>query len=234
MRLQDAQPVLGIELALQYDGLAHRDRARREPAWTRVIERPGREVDVVGSVADVLHQRGTGPRVGGGASVRALGLAGGARGVGHRGAALVDVGPVECLGRRGRDQRVDGGHPVGRVTVEHQHVDDLRDLGSDPPDEVGELGVDVHRRRVAVVDDVRRLLVGESVVQRHGGGADLARRAGQFQDAGRVLPAPHDLVARAPPRARRARARAGSPGPRTRHRCIGARPRRRSPRCGRR
>jgi hypothetical protein len=193
--LEDPQPVLGVELALQHDGLAHRDRARREAAGTRVVERPGGEIDVVGPIADVLHQRGTGPGVGGGAPERTLGFAGRARRVGHRGAALVDVGALHHVGRRSGDQRVDRGHPRGSVAVEDQQVDDLGNLVADPPEQFGELGVDVDGGGVAVVDDVRRLLVGEAVVQRDGGGADLARGAGQLEDARRVLPAPHDLVA---------------------------------------
>ena len=39
----------------------------------------------------------------------------------------------------------------------------------------GELGIDVHDRGVAVVDDVGRLVVGQPVVDRHRGGAELAR-----------------------------------------------------------
>ena len=57
---------------------------------------------------------------------------------------------------------------------------------------------------IAVVDDVGRLFGREPVVERHGGGADLARRVHHRNDPGRVHAAPHDLVARAGRRARAA------------------------------
>ena len=140
--------------------------------------------------------RGACPRVGGRAAERPLRLAGRARRVDHRGARLVAVGRVQVASvGRCVDQRVDRGHPVGASPSNTRMLVDLGDLAADPLEQRRELGVDVDRRRVAVVDDVGGLLVGQSIVERHGGRADLARGVDHLDEAGRVLPAPHDLVA---------------------------------------
>ena len=128
-----------------------------------------------------------------------LGLAGGSRRVRHRRAALVARGSIPHVRRGGRHERVGGDHAVGCLTIEHQHVGDLGDLRPDALEERGVLGVDPHRGRVTVVDDVGRLLVGQSVVQWHRRRTDLARGVRQLDDARRVLAAPHDLVARPNP-----------------------------------
>ena len=135
-----------------------------EAARARVVERPGREVDVVGSVADVL--RASPPICCGSpasGAQRALGLAGGARRVDHRRAGLVGRRPGSDVRRRLGQQR---------IAVEHAGpAPRRRTRGSSRPsgssarmrlEERGELGVDVDDRGVAVVDDVGRLLVGRA------------------------------------------------------------------------
>ena len=84
---------------------------------------------------------------------------------------------------------------VTGLTVEHQHRLDLGDVDRGCARTGGVLGVDVHERGVAVIGDVGRLVVGQPVVERHGGGAELAGRVHELDDADRVLAAPHDLVA---------------------------------------
>ena len=83
--------------------------------------------------------------------------------------------------------------PSGRRPVEHEVVLDLRELTADALEHRRELGVDVDDRRVAVVGDVRSLLVAQPVVERHRGDADLAGRVHHLHEPDRVLPAPHDL-----------------------------------------
>jgi hypothetical protein len=94
-----------------------------------------------------------------------------------------------------RHELVAVGHALRRVAVEDEQVGDLRDRLADPGEHRSELGIDAHGRRVAVIDDVGRLLVGESVVERHGDGTDLARGVDHLDDPDGVLSAPDDLLA---------------------------------------
>ena len=73
--------------------------------------------------------------------------------------------------------------PSGALTVEHEDVLDLGDVGADLLEERRELRVDVDDRRVAVVGDVRRFLGRQPVVQRYRGRADLAGRVHDGHDA---------------------------------------------------
>ena len=190
----------GIELVLEDDRLAHRQRARHEPAGPGVVQRAGRDVHVVEPVADELHERHALRGVGVVAPERALRLARGARRVDHRGAGRgrVAVDGRGPLGRRrGRDQVVAGLHAVERLRRRTRpRADTFGNLRADAGEQRGELGIDEHDRGVAVVDDVGGLVVGQPVVDRHRRGPDLAGRVHRLDDAGRVLAAPCDLAAR--------------------------------------
>ncbi len=139
------------------------------------------------------------PRIGGVAAERAFRLPGRTRRVDHRGAGGGRVAVLRhdpFAGRCGGDQVVARLHAVERGAVEHDDRRHLGDLRPDAGEQCGELGIDDHHRGVAVVDHVRRLVVGEPVVDRHRGGLDLARRVHRLDDARRVLAAPGDLAAR--------------------------------------
>ena len=84
VRVDEAQPVLRVELVLQDDRLAHRERALHEPARPRVVQRTGRDVHVVEPVADELTERRSLPWIGRVAAKRPLRLARGAGRVDHR------------------------------------------------------------------------------------------------------------------------------------------------------
>ena len=193
--LEQAQPVLGVELALEHHRLTHPQRGRQESAGTGVIQRAGGEVDVVELVADELQHRRSLLGVACGGAERALRFAGGARGVDHRAGGRCARIVVDRARVGGLDERIDRDHAAGRLAVEHEHVSDLGNLVADPGEQGRVVGVDVHDTGVAVVDDVGGLLVGEAVVERHGGRPDLAGGVDHLDDADRVLTTPDDLLA---------------------------------------
>jgi hypothetical protein len=82
---------------------------------------------------------------------------------------------------------------VAVVRIEDEEVLHLRHVRLDPLEHRCELGIDVHDGCIAVIGDVRRLLVAQPVVERHCGDAELARRVDHHHEADRVLAAPHDL-----------------------------------------
>ena len=195
------QPVLGVELALDDDGLAEEHAGAHERAGPAVVQRAGGDVDVVGPVGEQTQQAAEKFRIGGTGPDRALRLAGRAGGVDHRPACADCVADVGRIGRGGRDVGV-GQHPVRSLRVRAADRDDVPHL-LQPVPQRGEHGrvlvVHVGDLGVAVVDDVERLLRRQPVVQRHGDRTDLPRCAHDRHDLGRVRPAPQDLLARPGP-----------------------------------
>ena len=130
---------------------------RRERERPRVVQRAGREVHrVLVQQVQLAEQREHDAAVGGRAQ-RALRLAGGARRVDHRRAALrrsLDHGRARCRAAP-RARRPRPSNPAGVVAAEHDDRPHLRDAVADLGDERRLLGVDDHDRRVGVVDDVR-------------------------------------------------------------------------------
>jgi hypothetical protein len=83
---------------------------------------------------------------------------------------------------------------IGRhVAVEHEVLLHLRQLTADALEHRRELRVHIDDGGVAVVGDVRGLLVTEAIVQRHRRDTQLAGGVDHQHEANAVLPAPHDL-----------------------------------------
>ena len=149
----------GSNLRWMTTGLAQRLRDAHEPARTRVVQRAGRDVDVVGRVADQPEQcrrPGPGPRHWCAARPSACRSCPTCRSSWR---PVRRCRAARARGRRRLDEGVDLGHAGRRLAVEHEDVLDLGDVRADLLEERRELGVDVDDRRVAVVGDVRRLLV---------------------------------------------------------------------------
>ncbi len=126
--VHQAQPVLGIELALDDDRLAEEHARAHERAGPAVVQRPGGDVDVVGPVAEQVQQGAEEFRIRGAGPDRALRLAGRAGGVDHRPARALRLSDVGRIGRRGRDVGV-GQHPVrDRAVHISGHRDDVPHL----------------------------------------------------------------------------------------------------------
>ena len=133
VRVDEAQPVLRVELALHDDGLAERLRDAHEAAGPRVVQRPGGDVDVVGRVADELRaapRPAPGRRRRGGTRPSACRSCPTCRSS-SRPARRRRAAPARSVGAAA-DQRVDR-RSCRRAasTVEHEDVLDLRDLRAD-------------------------------------------------------------------------------------------------------
>ena len=108
--VDQAQPVLRIEAALDDDLLAESERDGHERPRARVVERPGGDVDVVRGVPDQLDHPLHLDGVARPAAVGPFRLAGGARGVDHRRPGSGAGGQLGFLGR-GRGHQLAGvGH----------------------------------------------------------------------------------------------------------------------------
>ena len=196
VRLHQAQPVLGVELALQHDGVAERVRDRHEAAGARVIERAGGEIDVVGHVADEGDQLAQQIGIADGRAHGALRTTRRARRVDHReiaGAAPVERGGASLAAATSASTSI---MSARRRSAVDEPVLHLRRVRSHLREVRGELGVGVDGDGVGVVDDVRRLFGREPVVQRHRRDARLARRVHHAHHAGRVHAAPEHRLTR--------------------------------------
>ncbi len=193
--LHQAQPRGGIEPAEHDDRPAHRVRDRREGKRTRVVQRPGGDVDLFAEAeSELAEQCADQGRVGRGPQ-RSLGLAGGPRGVEH---LRTDVGLVGRLrlrvGLRGEDVVPRAG--TGRdVAAEHEDLAHLRDPVADLGHGGSLFGVDDDQGGVGVVDHIRHLVGVEPVRERHRDLARLAGRVDRHEDLERVRPAPDDPLA---------------------------------------
>ncbi len=184
------QPVLGVELALDDDGVPERMGDAHEPAGTRVVERAGREVHVVGRIAE--EAAATRRSVAGSPSWSGAPLPSAGRWCPTCRSWWPPRPPAPAAarpptpprtGRRRRRRRRRGLRAPSGSQARIVSISD------------GELGVDVDHRRVGVVDDVGRFLGREPVVEWDRGRRGLASGVHHRHHAHRVLPAPHDLVA---------------------------------------
>ena len=160
-----------------------------------MVERARAQVDVVGLVADEGDEGAELLGVAGAAAYGALRLARRARGVDHgarlgRGARKLGLGVVPVLEPAARVELA----RAGRAAVDRD-LAHLRDLSPDRGEELRLVGVGPDEDGVGVVDDVRRLLGREPVVQGHRRRPELARRVGHGDDFWRVHAAPDHAVA---------------------------------------
>ena len=203
--LDRAQRVLGVEAAHHDRGRADPLHRRREADRRGVVERRGRQVDVVladpeeGGQADHAGQHRRVSR--GDARQRAphaLGLAGGARRVEHdRALELVRERGVGGHARERLLERLE----AGDLAADREPLLELGRARGDPRGQLGEARVRDEQLRVAVVDDVLDLVLLQVPVHRREVEPHPVARPVEVEELVVVREVRGDAVARLEPRA---------------------------------
>ena len=193
--VHEAQPVLRLELPLDDDRLAERERGAHERQRAAVIQRPGGEVDVVLRIADEADQRDRRALVGRPA-VGALRLAGRPGGVDHRRAGAPGL-PGRGLGRCPGDE-VLAEHPGRGGATVGQHMTQVAGVPVvGGRDQVRVPRIDVGGAGVGMDHDIAGFRGRQAVVQRNRDRPELPGRVDDRHDLRRVGPAPDDFLTRA-------------------------------------